>query len=50
MVLKFILLIKKEIFKNFPTGLLHIILNISVTAWRFNNSNTTTNNSNDNNL
>ena len=39
MVLKFILLIRTEIFNNFLTGLLDIILNISVTAWRFNNSN-----------
>ena len=36
MVLQFILLITTEIFKNFLISVfVHIILNISVTAWRF---------------
>ena len=36
MVLQFILLITTEIFKNFLiSGFVHIILNISVTVWRF---------------
>ena len=34
-VFPFILSIRMEIFKNFLSGFVHIILNISMTAWRF---------------